>query len=450
MSLLPPRLHMSRLLLPVLALVALSAAARGGEQNHRLEVTVFDENGLAVASARLTLTRVETQTIIKGETDYAGRCVFSGIDAGAYRLKVEKEGFYIATVADVRAGETERVEIVLNHHLEFSEYMDVTYSAPAVDPDRTAATETLGSSEIINLPYPISRDIRSLLPFIPGVVRDFSGNVHVNGSSAGQILSKLDGFNITHPVSGLFDLRVSADALRSIEVLGSRYSAEHGKGSGGVLALATRMGDDRYRFSATNFIPSVQTRKGLAIDNWTPRATVSGPIYKKRAWFFDAGDAEYNLDIVNELPAGADRSNSWRLGNITKAQVNLSQSNILTASFLINSFYIDHLGLTRFTPLETTREASRTAWLYTVKNQSYFSKGVLLEIGMSVNQFRTDEEPLGQSPFRLTPEGASGNHFETDETYARRAQFIANVIAPPVKWLGRHEVRIGADADHIA
>jgi outer membrane receptor protein involved in Fe transport len=167
--------------------------------------------------------------------------------------------------------------------------MDVAYSAQAIDADKTAATEMLGSAEIINLPYPTTRDIRNLLPLIPGVVQDPTGNVHVNGSASNQIFSQLDGFNVTHPVSGLFDLRVSTDALRSIEVLGSRYSAEYGKGSGGVLALATGMGDDRYRFSATNFLPAVQTRKGLAIDNWTPRATVSGPLLKKRAWFFEAG-----------------------------------------------------------------------------------------------------------------------------------------------------------------
>src|SRR4029078_11210800 len=102
--------------------------------------------------------------------------------------------------------------------------------------------------EILNLPYPSTRDFRNALPFIPGVLQDPTGQIHVGGSETYQIFDHLDGFNITHPTSGLFDMWVSTDALRSLEVQSSRYSAEYGKGSGGVLGLATGMGDDHYRF----------------------------------------------------------------------------------------------------------------------------------------------------------------------------------------------------------
>ena len=63
---------------------------------HKLLVSVADDNGVAVQSARVTLTHLESHTVIKGETDFAGRREFSGLSAGPYRVLVEKEGFYAA------------------------------------------------------------------------------------------------------------------------------------------------------------------------------------------------------------------------------------------------------------------------------------------------------------------------------------------------------------------
>ena len=436
---------------------SLIASARSATRNQieaapqqKLLVSALDDNGVAVASARVTLTHIESRAVIKGETDFAGRREFTGLSAGLYHVLVEKEGFYAAKLDGVQVGEAEALEVILNREQEFAESIDVTYSSPAIDATKTDAGETLDSQEILALPYPTTRDIKNLLPFIPGIVQDPAGEIHLNGSAADQIFNQLDGFNVTNPVSGMFAFRVSADALRSIEVLSSRYSAEYGKGSGGVLALNTGMGDDRYRFSTTNFVPSVQSRKGLSLDSWTPRATFSGPLKRKKAWFFEAADAEYNLDIINELPEGADRNNSWRISSLTKAQVNLNPSNILTAGFIINRFTSDHAGISQFNPIESTRDLTRNSYLVTAKEQSYFSNGSLLEIGFAASRFRVDEKPVAiDLPFILTPEGARGNHFKTSRERAGRLQLITNLFLPAVNWRGSHAFKLGLDLDRI-
>jgi hypothetical protein len=419
------------------------------QQRSKLNLTVIDETQLAVGSAQITLLHKQTQSTLKGATDYTGRLTFSVADPGPYHIRIEKENFYAASVEDVRLDETTALQVVLYHVREFSEVLDVPYSPPAIDRTKTSASEGLSAPELLTLPYPNSRDIRNALPFIPGVVQDPAGRLHMNGSQSSEILNQLDGFKISHPVNGGLELRVSADAVRSVEVQGSRYSTEYGNGSGGVLSLATGMGDDRYRFSATNFVPSVQNQKGLHLDNWTPRASISGPIRKKRAWFFDAADAEYNLDIIDELPEGADRNSSWRFSNLTKVQVNLSQTDILNVGFLVNRFHSDHTGLSRFSPLETTVGLTEAAYLLTLKEQSYLSNGVLLEFGLGVNQFRTDERPLGESPFLVRPEGTSGNFFRTSSSRASRVQLLANAIYPGFEWRGHHEFKTGIDADRI-
>src|SRR5581483_10424369 len=125
------------------------------------------------------------------------------------------------------------------------------------------------------------------------VVRDPQGQAHVDGAETYQTLDLLDGFDIRDPENGMLNMRFSADAVRSIDLQSSRYSAEFGRASAGLLNFQTGLGDDHFRASATNFVPSAQFKKGLNFDKWTPRATFSGPIVKGRAWFLVAPDFEY-------------------------------------------------------------------------------------------------------------------------------------------------------------
>jgi len=48
-----------------------------------------------------------------------------------------------------------------------------------------------------------------------------------------------------------------------MDVENSRFSADNGRGSAGVLNLTTKMGDDRWRFGITNFIPGISSDGGF-------------------------------------------------------------------------------------------------------------------------------------------------------------------------------------------
>jgi hypothetical protein len=414
-----------------------------------LLVTVLDENGLTVPSARLTLTDQPNSFVQKAETDYAGRHQFSKLTFGVYSLRVEKEGFFVFTSDDVQVGETSNVDVTLNHTKEYVESVNVVYSPPAIDLQKTSASEALSSQDIINLPSAVPGDIRYALPMLPGVLQDGNGQLHVAGASTNQIFDQLDGFNVSDPATGLFDLRVSVDALQSAEVQSGRYSAEYGNGSGGLVSLRTLIGDDHFRFSATDFLPTMQDRKGFNINAWTPRVIVSGPIRKGKAWFLNAADGNYDLNLVKDLPAGADRGTAWRLSDLSKAQVNLTPSNILTTSFLVNEFHSDHQGLSRFTPLETTLNNAVSAYLLTLKDQHLFPGGTLLEVGGAYSEYRGSLRPLGTQQYIISPEQDSGNYFETTEGRSGRAQGIANIFFPPRNWRGRHEFKLGLDLDRI-
>jgi len=415
-----------------------------------LLITVLDENGLAVPLARLTLTDEANSLARKAETDYAGRNQFSGLPPGVYSLRVEKEGFFVFNSDRIRVAETSNLEVTLNHTQEYAESVNVVYSPPAIDPQKTSAAASLSSQDIINLPYTVGRDIRYALPLLPGVLQDADGQLHVAGANTFQIFDRLDEFNVSDPASGLFNVRVSVDALQSAEVQSGRYSAEYGKGSGGVVSLRTLMGDDHFRFLATDFIPAIQQFGGFHLKTWTPRLTFSGPLCKGKAWFMNAADGEYDLNLIKDLPPGANRGAAWRVSNLSKAQVNLTPSNILTASILVNDYRSDHLGLSRFTPLDTTVDQRDSAYLLMLKDQFLFPGGTLLEVGGAAGEYRESLLPLGLSPYVDRVGQYSGNYFERTHGGARRTQGIANLFLPPRTWQGRHEFKIGLDLDRIS
>ncbi|HKN82162.1 MAG TPA: carboxypeptidase-like regulatory domain-containing protein, partial [Pyrinomonadaceae bacterium] len=77
--------------------------ANSHAQAVKLVIRVVDETGVAVADARIVLEQSATQTLVKGETDAAGRHEFDLTNVGSYQLRIEKEGFYASTT-DVRVG----------------------------------------------------------------------------------------------------------------------------------------------------------------------------------------------------------------------------------------------------------------------------------------------------------------------------------------------------------
>ncbi|MGE5205358.1 MAG: carboxypeptidase regulatory-like domain-containing protein [Chlamydiota bacterium] len=414
-----------------------------------LNVTVDDENGVAQRSVRVSLQFAGSMVVVKQETDFSGRCQFPSLKPGAYRLHAEKEGFYaVSQTVPVKDAAT-AIEVELHHLQEVKEEVNVVESAPTIDPEKIADTRTLSGLDIINIPYPVTRDYRNILPYIPGVVQDSSGQPHVAGGHTYETLDTMDGFDITDPVSGTLQLRVSTDALRGIDVQSSRYSAEYGRSSAGVLNLSTGIGDDHLHFTGTNFLPSFKFIRGINLDKWTPRFTVSGPLKKGKIWFYEAEDFEYDYNLIRDLPAGADQAPLWRFSNLFKVQTNLTPSNILTGSFLFNRFKYSHAGLSLFNPLNATTNQDQTGYLASFKDQHYFSGGTLLENGLSLFDQELDVLPLGDLPYIITPGLVSGNYYRTTLGRSRRLQWITNVYLRPRNFHGKHELKFGVDAERV-
>ena len=415
----------------------------------KLAVTVTDENAVPVASAHVVLQAPAPALALRCLTDFAGHCDFLDLPRGLYELRVEKIGYYAISQPKLQVGVAASLDVTLVHQQEAREVVDVVESVPTIDSTQISSKEDLSAAELIDIPYPGPHDYRNALLFMPGVTPDAVGQAHVAGSETYQTLLLLDGFNVTQPTNGALVVRTSIDSFRSIAVTPSREPAEFGKGSGGVLGLNTRMGNDHFRFNATDFVPAPQDVKGLSLANWTPIYTMSGPIRKGKMWFIDTLDGEYDDYVTKQLPSGADSDHVWRMDNLVKLQSNLTTRNIVTASFLSDYYHEEYAGEGFLTPQATTPTEVETAYIGSIKDLYYFRGGALLESGFGVDRYNLSLTPQGDAGYIQTTLVAGGNYYLRENALARRVQVLTNLYLPPHEWHGRHDLKFGADLDRL-
>lgn len=424
------------------------ATIRAQSPRAQVVLTVVDENGVAVPGAQVTIVEPNISPF-HFWTNYAGRCSFTlPKNARPYQLTIQKPGFYQSSQSGIDPDLT-ALHVAIAHEQIVKEQVNVTASPPGIDVEQVSNAQIMNTPEIVNIPYQTSRDIRYLLPYNPGVVEGANQQVHVAGSETFETLDTLDGFDIRSPFSGSLAMRVSADAVRSIDIESTRYPVQYGRATGGVIAFYTGMGDNKFRFNATNFLPSFRQVNGLRFDKFVPRFTFSGPLVRNRAWFYDGLELEYDNIYITELPKNADTNELIRGSNLFKVQTNLTSSNILTAGLLFNDYHSPYDGLSSLTPQVSTTKRDTIAWLPYVREQFSFHSGALLDIGVADMRIRDGYEPHGTTPFEITPELSQGSYFENLAGRSQRTEANATLYLPAIRWRGEHNLQAGVDIGRI-
>lgn len=428
-------------------LLALSIFAARAEEYARVRGHVLDENNAPVASAEVAV-RFEGRDLTTF-SDPTGAFTLLVPKAGEYAVRVASPGYFElrGRMVQFNAGVND-LTLVLNRVREASESLKVTAASPNLEMDKTTPEQRMESTELLEIPFRDNTFTNSLRT-LPGVTQDSGGGIHVNGGAQDQAYYTLDSFNIANPLTGSFESRLSVEAVQSMTVASGAVPAEYGKGTSGVVAINTKMGDDRFRYSATNFLPGFEFRKGPILGSWTPRFNFSGPLKKGKIWFSDSIIGLYSKDIVRDLPPGQDQSYSWRYSNLFRTQVNLTPSNIFYAGFLVNQSAAVRNGLGALDPPSTTTDQRAHQLFFDAKDQMYFGRGSLLEFGFASNETYGREIPQGHELYVYGPFGRSGNYFVDGTRRASRDQFLANYFLPSFTWAGGHQIKAGIDMDRL-
>ena len=413
---------------------------------------VVDETGAGVPQARITLRPAQSgpaPELFNAVSDPTGAFTLELAAPARYIAEVECDGYFPLKDHAIQIDpQTAEIRLTLNHVREVVEHMNVSEPTNTVDIDNTAAERKLTGVEIMDIPYTPTRDLRAALPLIPGVVQDSTGDLHFDGGAESQTLYLLDGFDFSDPLTGKLDARLSVEAVRVIDWSSGRYSPEFGKGSGGALSIQTDMGDDPWRYSATNFIPGVDTQGGLHLGDWAPRVNWSGPIKPGRIWFSEHLDANYNQPVVPDLK-GQNRTQFFQTDNLLRTQVNLKPSNILFADFLANYTFAPLTGLDALDPVSTTTDRRSRTWFFSARDQIYLTHRMLLEIGYAEDRNFFRVVPQGSEFYDVSPLGKSGNYYADSTQTAHRGQFLSNLFLPSFEFLGHHQWKTGVDLDRL-
>jgi TonB family protein len=244
-----------------------------------------------IAGARVTVrdaSGIEHTT----STDSDGSWSVSGLSPGRVHIRVDARGkLSQSTDEDLAPGEEARVVLRLAAEPATSETGPGSGAVEEVTvkgerPPREVTKRTIGREEMEHSAGTYGDALLSLQNF-PGVARPppFSGQLVVRGSAPGDTNIYIDGTNIplAYHFGGLSSV-VPTELLEKIEFSPGNYSAEYGRGMGGVVDVGLRdPKTDGYHALAEGSI------LGL-------RALVEGPLGD--GWSFVASGQRSWIDLV--------------------------------------------------------------------------------------------------------------------------------------------------------
>jgi len=192
------------------------------------------QEGLALELKPLTGGRASLSAV----TDAEGNYEFKDVESGDYTLNFQVEGFEPFT-ATVHVGD--RTPVVENISVKLAgltEKIEVKEQADLLSVASSNNDSKLGEKELDALPL-AEENFKASLPLTPGVIRTPDGKLSFRGAGEDQSMLQVNDVKMTDPVTGSFSIPVPLDAVQSVRVLKTPYSAENGGFAGGLTEVET-------------------------------------------------------------------------------------------------------------------------------------------------------------------------------------------------------------------
>ncbi len=212
--------------------------------------TVLDPAGAVIAGAAVTLHNDGTNAEIKLVADSNGYFKAPLVPPGSYTVTVTASNFgvFTAKTVPVTVGSLTQVDATLKTGTA-TESVEVSSEAPVLKTESADISETLTSSEIVNLPLNGGR-WSNLALLTPGATADSNGfgliafrgisplmdNVEIDGADDNQAFFSEERGRTREGYS------TSQIAIAEFQVNTGVFSAEYGRAAGGVLNAITKSG----------------------------------------------------------------------------------------------------------------------------------------------------------------------------------------------------------------
>jgi hypothetical protein len=380
----------------------------------------------------------------------AGEYEFTKLLPGDYTLEATAAGFKESSkTITIAAAET----LLENISLEVSDVtasVTVASASQDVQTTETTADNTVKRKTMQTLPLQ-NEQLLDALPLVPGVVRGPDGQIDMNGARASQSSMTVNSANVTDPVTGQFAFNLPIEAVESVQVLTNPYAAEYGKFTGGVTAVATRSGTDKFNVEAQSFFPRFRRRgnKWSGVEAFTPRLAFSGPIKKNKLWFMQSFEYRFVRTPVESLPFDKRDTGLESFDSVTQMDWDVNPKHHFTSIFSLFPEKLRFVGLNTFNPEEVTPNYKQRGFFLGLNERWIVSDKALLESYVSVKKFDADVFPSsGEKTMNFAPDVNSGNYFNRQDRRSTRMEALEIYNFTPPDFAGTHFMKIGVGLTH--
>jgi len=298
----------SRVLIVALAVVlAASSVFAQGNPTGTITGHVTDPDNLALPGVTVTVASPMLQGMRTAVTSANGDYIIPFLPAGDYTVTFELQGFAKATE---KIGLRMADRMPVNARLALASVTETvvvvgTSSDMATTP--TVAT-TLRASMIEQIPFGRTLDAATVLA--PGAIGNGPrGNIMISGALSYDNLNLVNGVNVNENLRQQAQQLYVEDAVQETKVSSGNISAEYGRFQGGVVNMITKSGGNNFSGSFRTTFTNDKWRAltpysgDSTVDVLVPayEATLGGPVFKDKLWFFGAGRLQNN-ETDNTMP----------------------------------------------------------------------------------------------------------------------------------------------------
>lgn len=287
--------------------------------------TATDDSGAAIPNASVTTKNLGTGEERTVTTDGSGQFTVPNLQVGHYSVKVTREGFAPAQIADTELQVAQRATInpVLHIGTASDKVTVIAADVPLLNQASSSVGQVIDTQTVQNMPLN-GRTFWQLTQLTPGVsfiqggqniaaggtsIRASAVNVNVNGLSPSWTGWYLDGANITEFQLGGTIIQPNVDALDEFKVESSNMGAEYGH-SPTIVNATLKGGTNQFHGTVYEFVrnnaldaknhffvpPAGSNARNQALHRNQFGLAVGGPIWRDKTFFFvDAQETLYSL-----------------------------------------------------------------------------------------------------------------------------------------------------------
>ncbi len=395
-----------------------------------------------VANAILTLaSKAAPDQPYRTVSNDAGEFVFRNLPAGNYLLTVAADGLAGAT-REIKLDSGSILTLDIDLAVTIGETVTVRVEEGLLSTSETSTVNVIRSETLSTEPFR-NDNFQNSIALTPGVVRDAGGNDHLKGTRAGQSSYKVNGADVTDPVTGKVAFEIPLEAVATVQVEENPYSSENGQFTGGVTNLQTKSGGDKFKITAARFFPTFRNILSTKVDSFRPRLTLSGPLIQNRLFYLQSFEYRLRNDVVPSLAKPNNNTTFEAFNAFSQLDWTINKSNTLKFNFAIFPSRIRNLNLDTFNPPDTSPNYKQRGLLFSASEQSVYKDASFLSSEISYKTFDVDIFAKSSQPFTVTPEVNRGGYFADTRRQTSRVQWREVYYWKPLNFGGSHSIKTG-------